>query len=331
MNKVTIHDIARESGVSKSTVSRVLNGTAAVHPDKKRAVLEATERLGFQPNPVASSLARGRSMTIGVLTQLMGTPFYDAISQGVIAALNDTSYSPIFVDGQWQKGEEIDAIRALLGRRVDGLVLVGGSVPGDEIADLCEDLPTVVVARNLPGDRNHCIYVDNVEGGYFATKHLIENGHKDIAIILGLEHHHDANDRFEGYKQALDEAGIELRSELVQRGDFSADSGIRVIDELIACKEKFTAVFAANDLTAYGVRLALHRHGLDVPGDISLVGFDDQLESAYVTPPLTTVYQPAREMGNQASQALLKMIEGESFSSTCVHSKLVVRESVASI
>jgi LacI family transcriptional regulator len=331
MKQVTIQDIARIACVSKSTVSRVLNGTAAVHADKRRAVLDAIGRLGFKPNVVARSLARGRSMTIGVLTQLIGSPFYDTVSQGVITGLNGTGYSPIFVDGQWQKAEEIDAIRALLGRRVDGLVLIGGGVPGDEIADLCDGLPTVVVARQLPSDRHHCIFMDNVEGGNQATKHLIEHGHQQIAVIRGLEHQQDAIDRFTGYQQALLEAGISLNPGLVLPGDFSAESGVRAIQHLISHEQPFTAVFAANDMTAFGARLALYRRGIRVPEDVSIVGFDDQMEASFMTPPLTTVRQPAREMGEQASQAVLKMITGDSFTSKPVHGELVIRESVAQL
>ncbi|MEM7476368.1 MAG: LacI family DNA-binding transcriptional regulator [Planctomycetota bacterium] len=329
MKNITIDDIARVAGVSKSTVSRVLNGTAKVHPDKKKAVEEATERLGFQPNVVASSLARGRSMTIGVLTQLMGTPFYDAISQGVIAEFNDTPYSPIFVDGQWQKGEEVDAIRALIGRRVDGLVLIGGSVPSSEIANLCSGLPTVIVGRNLPGHK--CVYMNNEACAYEATKYLIAQGHRDIAVIRGLEHHQDAVDRFAGYQRALLEAGLPLKQELVQSGDFSADSGLEIVGDLLRRNVSFTAVLAANDLTAMGVRLALYRNDIPVPEKVSIIGFDDQLEAAYMSPPLTTVKQPSRKMGSYASQCLLKMIDGKSIDSICVDGELVQRESVASI
>ena len=329
MKPVTIQDIARAAQVSKSTVSRVLNGTAAVHPDKRKAVLEATRRLGFTPNVVASSLARGRSMTIGVLTQLIGSPFYDTISQGVISGLHDSGYSPIFVDGQWQTGAEVDAIGALRGRRVDGLVLIGGGVPGDEIAVLCDGLPTVIVARQLSGEQHRCIFMDNVEGGYQATKHLIDHGHQRIAVIRGLEHHQDAVDRFHGYQQALREANISVDPGLVLQGDFSAESGVQAIEQLITQEKHFTAVFAANDLTAFGVRLALYRRGVRVPEDVSIVGFDDQLEASYKTPPLTTVRQPAREMGEQASRAILQMIKGEPFASQSVRGELMIRQSVA--
>ncbi len=327
--QVTIQDIARVANVSKSTVSRVLNSTAAVHPDKRKAVLEAIERLGFKPNVVASSLARGRSMTIGVLTQVIGSPFYDTIAQGVIAGLSGTGYSPIFVDGRWDSTEEVDAIRALLGRRVDGLVVIGGSVPAGELASLCDGHPTVIAARQVQGGTLQCVYMDNVDGGYQATKHLIERGHRRIAIVRGLETHQDSVDRFAGYQQALLEAGLPLDLGLVQQGDFSAESGVRAVERLLAQKSDFTGIVAANDLTAFGVRLALYRHQLRVPEDVSITGFDDQMEASYMTPPLTTIRQPAREIGERASTAVLSMIKGEAFTSLEFRGELIERESVA--
>ncbi len=331
MSKTTIQDIARVAEVSKSTVSRVLNGTAAVNPEKKAAVLKAIDRLGFKPNVIASSLAGGRSMTIGVVTQLIGSPFYDTIAQGVVAELHETDYSPIFADGRWQAAEELEAIQALMGRRVDGLVLIGGSLPGDEISDLCGDLPTVIVARQLSGRGNICISMDNELGSYQLTKHLIDKGHRKIAVVRGLEHHRDATDRFEGYQRALRDNGIELDSRLVYQGDFSAESGMAAVDNLLTEKVEFTAVVAANDLTAFGVRLALHHHNVAVPEQVSIVGFDDQLETSFTIPPLTTLRQPAREMGSQASKALLEMIAGNNFSSKVFQGELVLRESVAEI
>ncbi|MFN3189362.1 MAG: LacI family DNA-binding transcriptional regulator [Aureliella sp.] len=329
MKKVTIEDIARVSGVSKSTVSRVLNGTAAVNPEKREAVLEATRRLEFRPNAMASSLASGRSMTVGVLTQLMGTPFFDAISQGVISRLNQTPYSPIFVDGQWKTEVEIEAIRALLSRRVDAMVLIGGSVPGDQIASLCDEIPTVIVARNVAGAEHRCIYVDNVDAGYVATQHLIDRGHRKIAIVKGHDHHADAVDRLIGYQQALRDAGIPVDPSLAIQGDFSAESGRCAVARLLDRKADFTAILAANDLTAYGVRLELHERGVAVPETISIVGFDDQLESAFCTPPLTTVRQPAGEMGICASEAVLDLLQGKDFESFAFRGSLIERSSVA--
>ena len=328
MNKVTIQDIARVAGVSKSTVSRVLNGTAKVHPDKHRAVVNATDRLGFKPSAVARSLASGRSMTIGVLTQSMGSPFYDTIAQGVIAGLNETGYSPIFVDGQWQRDKQLHALRALLGRQVDGVVLIGGDVPGLEITTLTADVPTVFVARHVTDSSATCISVDNVAGGFLATNHFIQLGHSRIAMIQGLEHHADAVDRLTGYEQALQAAGLQVDHRLKVDGDFSAESGVAAIDALIERDVEFTAIFCANDTTAFGARLALFQHGLRVPDDVSLIGYDDQMEVAFMTPPLTTIRQPARDMGDLAAKAVLSLLSAEPVKSVVVTPQLIERASV---
>lgn len=328
MKEVTIQDIANEAGVSKSTVSRVLNGTTSVHPDKRKAVLDASKRLGFRPNFVAQSLAKGKSMTIGVLTQVIGSPFYDTIAQGVISALQGTGYSPIFVDGQWTRDSESDALHALIGRRVDGMVVTSGQIDEASIREICGAVPTVHVARKLTDQQSHCIYVDNVDAGYRAVQHLTQSGHKDIAIVCGLSHHQDAIDRLDGYKKALDEAGIPFDQALVYEGDFLPETGARAVDELFSRNKPFTAIFACNDMMAFGVRLGLHRRGIRVPEDVSIVGFDDQAEAAYMTPPLTTVRQPAAEMGHHAAKAVLRLIENEPFESFAMTAQIQVRESV---
>ncbi len=329
MKNITIQDIARHAKVSKSTVSRVLNNTSAVTEDKRKAVLDATRKLGFRPNVFARSLASGRSMTIGVLTQIIGSPFYNSISQGVIARLAGTGYSPIFSDGQWQLEKEIDTLMALKGRQVDGLILIGGTIPPEQLNELCDGLPTVVVARQLPGDEHHCVFTDNVAGGFCATKILLDHGHQRIAFINGIERHPDAIDRLIGYRQALRQARIAYDPQLICQGDFSAKSGVRAIQELIARRTEFTAVFAGNDSMAFGARLALYHAGLRVPEDVSIVGFDDQPEASYMTPPLTTIRQPGHEMGVRASEALLAIISGRPFSSERLHGESRIRESVA--
>ncbi len=328
-SETTIQDIADRAKVSKSTVSRVLNNSSAVHQDKRSAVLEAMKVLGFEPNVFARSLAGGQSMTIGILTQNIGSPFYDSVAQGVIEGLAGTGYSPIFVDGQWQQSTETEVIRTLLGRKVDGLVLIGGKVPVSELNQLRDRLPTIVVARQLAGWENQCIFVDNVEAGYQATRHLIDLGHRNIALVRGIKDHPDAIQRFEGYSKALADAGIEFDSELIYQGDFTAQSGVVAVNSLLARGTHFSAIFAANDMVAFGARLALHRHGIRVPEDVSIIGFDDQAEAAFMTPPLTTMRQPAVEMGTAAASALVKLICGESFELPKLTVELQQRESVA--
>ena len=329
MKDATIQDIADEARVSKSTVSRVLNNTTAVNPLKREAVLAATKRLGFRPNAVAKSLASGRSMTIGVLTQSIGSPLYDGIAQGIVTALGDTPYSPVFVDGQWEPDTEIQGIQALISRRVDGLIAIGGHLSSNDLAQLTGDAPTVVVARVLPAEQHHCIFVDNVDGGYQATKHLIDLGHRDIAMICGIANHADAIDRLSGYKKALAEANIEIRPELILDGDFNAASGHAAIENLCKQNIPFTAVFASNDQMAFGARLAFHRTGLRVPEDVSIIGFDDQAASEFMVPPLTTVAQPSQEMGASASEAIIDLINRKTLQPKQFVVQLQPRESTA--
>ena len=165
--------------------------------------------------------------------------------------------------------------------------------------------------------------------GYRATKFLIDLGHREIVHITGILSHQDAIRRFEGYQHALEEAGIPKDPDLVFEGGFDAPSGVEAIETMIAKKKKFTAVFAANDMSAYGVRLAFFRHGIHVPHDVSLIGVDDQLESAFMTPPLTTVRQPAFEMGTIVATAMLDILARKEYSFTRPPIEIIVRESTA--
>lgn len=331
LNGTTIKDIAEEANVSKSTVSRVLNDKAIVNEQTRNTVLEAMKALGYQPNVFARGLASGRSMTVGVVTQNIGSPFYDTVMQGVIEGFAGTGYSPIFVDGQWKESTELEVIRTLLDRQVDGLLLAGGDIPQKELSELKDRLPTIVVGKDLPGWEDQCVYIDNFGAAYAATKHLIDFGHRQIALVRGIKHHQDAIRRFEGYKQSLADAGIEYDPELDLEGNFTAQSGILAISSLLMRGKLFTAVFCANDMMAYGARLALYRQGIRVPEDVSLVGFDDQAESAFTTPPLTTMRQPAAEMGSVAARALIKLMQGEPCQLPVLTAELQRRESVARI
>ena len=326
----TIEDIAARACVSKSTVSRVLNDSATVSRDKKAAVLEAMKALGYQPNVFARTLAGGRSMTVGIVTQYIGSPFYDGIAQGAIEGLGGTGVTPIFVDGRWEQGTEQEVIRTLLGRKVDGMLLIGGDVPVAELNSLKERLPTVVAARRLPGWDNQCISIDNVAAGYRATHYLLRHGHRQIVCIRGNKDHQDAIDRYRGYVKALEEAGIPINRKLVYQGDFTGQAGMMAVNSLVARGVHFSAIVAASDAVAFGARLALHRHGYRVPDDVSLIGFDDQEEAAWMTPPLTTMRQPAREMGAAAARALLSLIAGKDPPEPPqMSAELQVRETVA--
>lgn len=327
--RITIQDIADTAKVSKSTVSRVLNNTTPVDDQKRKAVLKAMKKLKFKPNIFARTLAGGNSMTVGVVTQNIGSPFYDSITQGIIQRLASTDYSPIFVDGRWQPELERSAINTLIDRRVDGVIMVGGNLLIDDMEDFDQRVPMILIARQLEGWEDRSISIDNEAAAYIATKFLIESGHQRIAHVQGIRDHQDAIDRLQGYQRALTEAGLELDPQLLVEGDFSSRSGLMAVETLLLRGVPFSAIFCGNDEMAMGVRLALYRRGIRVPEDVSIVGFDDQPNSAYMTPPLTTVAQPAINMGVTAAEMLLNRLHQRPNAPQKLPVNLVVRESVA--
>ena len=327
--KVTINDIAERAKVSKSTVSRVLSGSTVVAQPKKTAVLKAIEDLDYRPNIFAQSLASGRSHTIGVLTQNFDSPFYNAILTGILQGLDGTNYSPIFADGRWHPATEQSALEMLLGRRVDGLIVIGGLGPDKELLRIDDQIPLIIVARYISELGDRCLQLDNYEAAYKITTHLIEQGHREIAHITGVLSQPDALRRREAYMQALSDAGIKPDPDLIVEGNFRRQSGTLAIEMLISRGRMFSAVFAANDQMAFGARLALFRRGLRVPEDVSIVGMDDESASAYMTPPLTTMRQPALEMGVAAAQAILCLINDEPVPKLQFRMELIARETVA--
>jgi LacI family transcriptional regulator len=324
-----MQDIAETAKVSKSTVSRVLNNTTPVNEKKRKAVLAAMEKLNFKPNLFARSLAGGQSMTLGIVTQNIGSPFYDSVTQGIIEGLSDTDYAPIFVDGQWKPDVEKAAIHTLIDRNVDGLVMVGGNLEAETLDQLRAGRPMVIVAKRLPGWEDRSIAIDNQDAARQAVQYLVDLGHRDIDHITGIREHEDAQERLAGYRSVLQQAGIPYNEQLVREGNFSSPSGVLAVESLLMRGIPFTAIFAANDEMALGARLALYRRGIRVPDDVSLIGFDDQPGSAYMTPPLTTIAQPAQEMGMAAANKVLGQLQGNGYQVPPLNVKLVVRESVA--
>ncbi len=325
--RTTIQDIANEAQVSISTVSRVLNGNVVVREDKRKAVLSAVKRLEYRPNIFAQGLASGQSMTIGVLTQQISSPFYDAILYGLLSGLRGTGYSPLIADGHMQMDKEQRAIETLMRRRVDGFIVLGPTSNADYLQALAERVPLVVIGRDVSPIQ--CISMDNFGGGYTATRHLIDLGHRSIAHITGIPTHPDSIARCEGYKKALSEAGIEVDDSLIVEGQFSEQSGVLAAEMLMMRGRTFSAIFVSNDQMAYGVQLAFFRRGIRVPDDVSIIGYDDQTVSAYVIPPLTTMRQPADEIGRTAADAVLKLMKDEEIGEIRFSADLIVRESTA--
>ena len=327
----TLLDVARHAGVSPSTVSRILNGTAKVSDDKRLAVMAAIEKMNFAPNQMAQGLKKGRSMTIGIVVQDISSPFFDETLRGVDDGLKGTGFASVIVSGHWNAAEEKERIRLLLARKVDGIILLSGRLDDAAILQFANHRPIVSTGRALQTRSALGFKLDNEQGACLAVRHLIDLGHRRIAFVTGPANNNDADERLTGYTRALREADIAFDPALVTTGDFHEAGGLMAINRLFETNQQFTAVFAANDLSAYGVRLCLYRKGIRVPEDISLVGFDDLPGSSYTTPPLTTIRQPLYDMGRIATHALLTLINGDPVMAAIPPLELVVRETTRRI
>ncbi|GAB4214541.1 MAG: substrate-binding domain-containing protein [Roseiflexaceae bacterium] len=331
MNKTsTLEDIARQAGVSPSTVSRVLTGSKRVAEEKRALVLAAIERSGYSPNLVARGLVRGRSMTIGVVMQDISSPFFARMVSGIEQGLDHAEYRSMFVSTHWRaehQDDEARSLQMLLERRVDGVIVLASSIPDQALREVAAQIPLVVVARSIPGLEQQCLAIDNREGAYRATRYLLGLGHRRIAHLAGTPGHPDAIDRLAGYRRALSEAGLAIEQNLVVEGEFTEESGLTAVEQLLVRGERFSALFAANDQMAYGAMLGLFNHGYRIPTDVSLVGFDDQFLSAYTLPPLTTVRQPSSEMGRAAAEAMLRLLNNQPPQLPHFLADLVIRKS----
>ena len=230
---VTLDMVARRAGVSPSTVSRILNGTAVVSEAKRAAVLEATTTLGFVPNPLARGLAGGKTFSIGVVTQAIDSPFYGAALRGIEDALDPAGYSPMFMSAHWDPEAEARCLDVLRSRRVDGIVVLLPRLSDSVLQECAKSLPVVVSGRSLQAPGLFALNFDNYTGGFMATRHLLDLGHTRIAFIAGDQEHPDAAERMRGYRAALEGAGVPFDPALVVPGRYYEISGQQAVDRLL--------------------------------------------------------------------------------------------------
>lgn len=319
--------VAQKAGVSPSTVSRILNGTAQVSEEKQALVKAVIKELGFRPDPAARSLAGGRTMSIGVLTQFIDSPYYGEALRGIEDELHKANYVPLFVSGHWHEEEEKNRLFMLQERKVDGIIVLTGKLADETLLEMAIHIPVVVTGRRLSAPGLFSIDFDNSEGACLAVRHLHALGHRRVAFISGPLDHPDAAQRLAGFREEVALKGMELAQELVVVSDYQEAGGFRAMNSLLSTRVQFTAVIAANDQMAYGARLALHRSGLRVPEDVSLIGFDDLPHSAFTLPPLTSVRQSVYEIGVSAAKAMFDLLNKKNPPSRLVAAELVVRES----
>ncbi|MEG9487381.1 HTH-type transcriptional repressor PurR [Mannheimia indoligenes] len=306
----TIKDVAKQAGVSTTTVSHVINKTRFVAEDTTKAVWEAIKTLNYSPSAVARSLKINTTKSIGMIITTSESPFFAEIVLAVEEFCYSKGYS-LFLCNTQHKPEKIENhLDMLIKKRVDG-ILVMCSEYTDNSFDIFEttNIPKVIMDWGMTDSRADMILDHGFDGGYLATQHLIESGHKEIAVITGNLDKEIARTRFEGVKKALSDAGLPLRDEWIQEGDFEPEGGYECMNNLLKNKELPTAVFCFNDVMALGAISAITEKGLNVPQDISVIGYDNVHSSRFYAPPLTTVHQSKSRLGAAALELLLERIE----------------------
>jgi len=308
--ELTIHDVARQAGVSPSTVSRVINGTARVEPKKAKRVRDVIQALGYTPNPLARGLLGRGTRTVGVLVPELEDQFYGQVVTGLERQLRTRGLHMLCSLGHGNLRDEQAALDLFHEQQVDGLILIVDHLSDDALLHLSEgQKPLVLVNRLVPELSAHCARLDNFNGGYLATRHLLDLGHRRVAHISGLLERPGARERLDGYREALRDSGIDFDDTLVVEGDFTEGGGQLATERLLR-RATFTAIFAANDRMAIGALQAMRAEKKAVPEEISIVGFDDRDFARFAFPSLTTVRYPVMAIGAQAADHLASLIAG---------------------
>lgn len=313
----TIREVAKLSGVSVSTVSRVFNGYDDVGEATRQRVLAAAQTLDYAPSAAARTLVKRRSELIGVILFTgfqhpdIGHPFFQEVLVGVKNGVGAHGYDLLlFATEQPATKGAHSYLRRARQHRVDGIVLMGVDRADAEIARvLASDIPLIGVDLEIAGPRASYVTSDNVGGARLAVRHLYDLGHRRIATIAGPQDSKPGADRLLGYRAAIQELGLEARPQYERIGDFYNEAGETAMRELLALPEPPTAVFAAADLMAVGAIKAVHDAGLSVPGDVAVVGFDDIQLASLLQPTLTTIRQDKLGLGLAATRAVVQQIE----------------------
>jgi len=308
---VTISRVAKEAGVSIQTVSRVINNRPDVASETRERILQVINRLGYQPNAIARSLVSRRTRTLGLITADFSDYFFTQVIAG--AEVEARKHGYFFMLGSTERNyqDEPEYIRLLTEHHVEGILFARPSTEpsNHHLAELVQQgVPVVTTAYYLPGQPLTVVDVDNVEGGRQSTACLVESGHRQIAMITGVAGWKSVADRSAGYLEILQAANIAYDPALLAEGDWSYESGYGAMQTLLARQRSFTALFAQNDRMAIGAMRALREAGRKVPEEVSVVGFDDIPGAAYCEPPLTTVRQPMRQVGEVATRLLIQAI-----------------------
>lgn len=331
----TIKDVARLAGVSTTTVSHVINKTRFVAEGTQEKVMKAVDELNYAPSAVARSLKCNTTRTIGMLVTQSTNLFFSEVIDGVESYCYRQGYTLILCNTGGIYEKQRDYIRMLAEKRVDGILVMCSDLTDElnEMLDRHKDIPKVIMDWGPENPQVDKIIDNSEEGGYLATKYLIEHGHTQIACLSGHFEKLACKERIDGFKRAMNEAKLTVNEDWILEGNFECDTAVLAADKIIAMDKKPTAVFCFNDTMALGLISRLQQQGLKVPDDISVIGYDNIELAEYFSPPLTTVHQPKRRVGKNAFEILMARIKNKQNERRVfeMHPEIVTRQSVKKI
>jgi DNA-binding LacI/PurR family transcriptional regulator len=328
---MTFNDLAKELNLSTATISRALSRPEIVAPETRTRVLDAVRRSGYQMNGIARSLRTQSTQTIGMIVSDICNPFFSAIVKAAEDVARTNGYTVLICNADEDGRNEEAALRLFIERQVSGVIRCSAGANQNLLQMLHQkSIPLIDLDRQSGLPNIDTVILNNQLGAELGTRHLIELGHRRIAIISGPQHLSNARDRLEGFRKTLHAAHIPLPQSYIQFGDFREISGCQAAGRLLSLRSRPTAIFVANNEMMAGTLSAVHRRKIKVPRELSLVGFDDPRWAQYLEPPLTVVSQPAELMGQKATQLLLTRLSGRRTPEIVVFEpELIVRKSAA--
>ncbi|PFG45831.1 LacI family transcriptional regulator [Vibrio sp. ES.051] len=328
----TIKDVARLAGVSTTTVSHVINKTRFVAETTQEKVMKAVDELNYAPSAVARSLKCNSTRTIGMLVTQSTNLFFSEVIDGVESYCYRQGYTLILCNTGGIYEKQRDYIRMLAEKRVDGILVMCSDLTEElkQMLDRHADIPKVVMDWGPESSQADKIMDNSEEGGYIATKHLIDNGHTDIACLSGHFEKLACQERIAGFRRAMTEAKLPINEDWILEGNFECDTAVLVAEQITAMDKRPTAVFCFNDTMALGLMSRLQQNGIKVPDDVSVIGYDNIELAEYFSPPLTTIHQPKRRVGKNAFEILLERIKDKEHEKRVfeMQPELVIRNTV---
>lgn len=331
---ITIREVAKRADVSTTTVSHVINKTRHVSEELTERVIDAMRELNYSPNSIARGLRLGNTRSIGVLIPDNSNPFFSDLARLLEDVGFRNQYAVFFCNSDNVPEKELAYSKYLIERKVDGILFIGTGDDKESLSLILENnIPIVAVDRKFEDPRVDLVYVNNEEGGYKATSYLLDLGHERIACIAGPPDITPSSERVLGYKRALQEKAVKISDEYIVGGNFRPSGGQKAIEQLLKLEKKPTAIFASNDLMAVGAINALRSININVPLDVSVVGFDNASIISELSPTLTTIAQPFEDIANSAVELLIERIENQEDNPVrkivVLDTELLVRESTA--